>query len=111
MLPFFQRATAHYHTVLTPFNQVHLALVGWVNSRTVAFVCGVGLGPLHSPGASRVPAPSSSTHTGCNVQVLDTGPRSSTGLCPALHPYSPAGLMCAVAVCPQENSCLAAPSE
>ncbi|KAG2496648.1 hypothetical protein HYH03_005468 [Edaphochlamys debaryana] len=50
MLPYFRRTTKHYHTVLSPFNQVHMALVGWVNSRTVAFVVGVGLGPLQDPG-------------------------------------------------------------
>ncbi|KXZ51312.1 hypothetical protein GPECTOR_13g799 [Gonium pectorale] len=50
MLPYFRRTTQHYHTVLSPYNQVQMALVGWVNSRTVAFVVGVGLGPLNDPG-------------------------------------------------------------
>ncbi|GIL84480.1 hypothetical protein Vretifemale_13142, partial [Volvox reticuliferus] len=50
MLPYFHRTTQHYHTVLSPYNQVQTALVGWVNSRTVAFVVGIGLGPLQDPG-------------------------------------------------------------
>ncbi|GLI66108.1 hypothetical protein VaNZ11_009819, partial [Volvox africanus] len=50
MLPYFHRTTQHYHMVLSPYNQVHTALVGWVNSRTVAFIVGIGLGPLQDPG-------------------------------------------------------------
>ena len=53
MLPYFRRTTAHYAAVLSPFNQVQMALCGWTNARTVAYVVGVGLGPMQDPGAGR----------------------------------------------------------